>query len=58
MKYLSKEQIINLHSIAIKKTGGIDGLRDNGLLESAINSPCTNCQQVCPKDAIHYSKQV
>lgn len=39
MKYLSKEQIINLHSIAIKKTGGIDGLRDNGLLESAINSP-------------------
>lgn len=39
MKYLSKEQLINLHSIAIKRTGGIDGLRDDDLLDSAINSP-------------------
>lgn len=39
MKFLSKEQLINLHSIVIKRTGGISGIRDNGLLDSAINSP-------------------
>lgn len=39
MKHLSKQQIMNLHSLAIKKTGGLDGIRDEGLLESAINSP-------------------
>ncbi|MCX7951919.1 MAG: type II toxin-antitoxin system death-on-curing family toxin [Clostridiales bacterium] len=39
MKFLSKEQLINLHAIVIKRTGGISGLRDNGLLDSAINSP-------------------
>ncbi|MDY4077887.1 MAG: type II toxin-antitoxin system death-on-curing family toxin [Clostridium sp.] len=39
MVKLSKEQIILLHSMAINKTGGLDGIRDEGLLESAINSP-------------------
>ncbi|WP_160687099.1 type II toxin-antitoxin system death-on-curing family toxin [Clostridium sp. C2-6-12] len=39
MKHLSKQQIMHLHSLAIKKTGGLDGIRDEGLLESAINSP-------------------
>lgn len=39
MVKLSKEQIILLHSMAIRKTGGLDGIRDEGLLESAINSP-------------------
>ena len=39
MKKLSKEQILLLHSIAIKKTGGLDGIRDSGLLESALHSP-------------------
>jgi len=36
---LSKEQILSIHSILISKTGGIDGIRDDGLLVSAINSP-------------------
>ena len=36
---LSKEQIIILHSHLIKETGGIDGVRDNTLLESAIAAP-------------------
>ncbi len=39
MKRLSLQQIINLHHMLIAQTGGIDGVRDNGLLESAINSP-------------------
>lgn len=39
MKHLSKEQMIYLHSMAVKKTGGLDGIRDEGLLDSALNSP-------------------
>ena len=39
MKHLSKQQIMHLHSLAIKKTGGLDGIRDEGLLDSALNSP-------------------
>ncbi len=39
MIVLSKQQILLLHSQLISKTGGSDGLRDVGLLESAINSP-------------------
>ncbi len=36
---LSKEQIIKLHSHLIAETGGIDGIRDANLLESAIAAP-------------------
>ena len=39
MKRLSKEQVIKIHSQLISATGGSDGLRDIGLLESALNSP-------------------
>ena len=39
MIVLSKQQILLLHSKLILETGGSDGLRDVGLLESAINSP-------------------
>ena len=39
MIVLSKRQILLLHSQLISETGGSDGLRDAGLLESAINSP-------------------
>ena len=35
MRILSKEQILMLHSQLIAATGGSDGLRDEGLLESA-----------------------
>lgn len=30
---LSKEQIIMMHSQLIEQTGGIDGIRDEGLME-------------------------
>lgn len=38
MIILSKKQILNLHSQLINKFGGIDGVRDEGLLESPLNS--------------------
>jgi death-on-curing protein len=39
MKKINKEHILLLHQILIKYTGGADGVRDEGLLESAINTP-------------------
>lgn len=39
MKKLTKEQIILLHHELIKETGGTDGIRDEGLLDSALNAP-------------------
>lgn len=39
MKKLSKKQIIMLHSQLIKATGGSYEIRDEGLLDSAINLP-------------------
>lgn len=36
---LSKNQILMLHSQLIEETGGTDGIRDEGLLESALNAP-------------------
>jgi death-on-curing protein len=39
MKRLTKAQVINMHSLLIKETGGIDGIRDESMLESALNAP-------------------
>ena len=39
MRVLSKRQILMLHSMLVAQSGGADGLRDEGLLESAINTP-------------------
>jgi death-on-curing protein len=36
---LTKKQILMLHSQLIQETGGSDGLRDEGLLESALEAP-------------------
>ena len=36
---LTKKQILMLHSELIKTTGGSDGIRDIGLLESALETP-------------------
>ena len=38
MILLTADEIINLHTKLITKTGGSDGLRDRGLLESAVYS--------------------
>jgi len=39
MILISKEQVLKIHTSLIKETGGIDGIRDENLLESALNSP-------------------
>lgn len=39
MKYLTKEQIIYLHKRLIQEYGGMDGIRNEDLLESALASP-------------------
>lgn len=38
MIILTVDEIIEIHSLIIKKTGGLDGLREKGLLESAVFS--------------------
>lgn len=39
MKILSERQIIMLHDQLIRETGGSQGLRDEGLLQSALAAP-------------------
>ena len=39
MKILNKRQLLMLHSMLITNSGGMDGLRDEGLLDSAITTP-------------------
>ncbi len=36
---LTTKQVISIHSSLIEATGGTDGVRDMGLLESALESP-------------------
>ena len=33
------EQIIELHTLILKRSGGLDGIRDKGSLESAVAAP-------------------
>lgn len=39
MKRLTKTQILKMHNLIIEKTGGSSGVRDEGLLDSALNLP-------------------
>ena len=39
MKILNKRQVLLLHSTLIAQSGGLDGTRDEGLLDSALNAP-------------------
>ncbi len=39
MKVLSKRQVLLIHEQLIRETGGSQGLRDEGLLESALAAP-------------------
>ena len=39
MLSLSVQEVIAIHSKLIIRTGGSDGIRDIGLLESAVNAP-------------------
>ena len=52
MIVLSKEQVISLHSQLIEETGGVGGLRDEGLLDSALNAPFQSFGDVEPFPSI------
>ena len=39
MKRISKRQVLLLHNKLIEESGGSDGIREDGLLESALNAP-------------------
>ena len=39
MKILTKKQVLMLHGQLVEETGGSAGLRDDGLLESALSAP-------------------
>ena len=39
MKRLSVERIEQIHHLMIEETSGMDGVHDEGLLESAVNAP-------------------
>ena len=39
MILLNKEQLKYLHSKMIQETGGSNGIRDEGLLDSALSAP-------------------
>ncbi len=39
MRSLPLEEVIHIHSEAIREFGGSDGIRDMELLESAVNAP-------------------
>lgn len=52
MIVLSKEQIVTLHDALIAETVGDTGLRDEGLLESALNAPFQSFATVEPFPSI------
>ncbi len=39
MKRLTKQQVLLLHTALVRETGSTDGIRDEGLLDSALNAP-------------------
>lgn len=41
-KFLDFERIVQLNNLATKTFGGADGIRDKGLIESAINQPLSS----------------
>jgi death-on-curing protein len=38
-RYLSLPQVCYLHRLALEKYGGLDGIRDQGALDSAVAQP-------------------
>ncbi|MES5160987.1 type II toxin-antitoxin system death-on-curing family toxin [Fannyhessea vaginae] len=39
MKYLTQEQVMKLHQVLIETSGGSLGIRDEGMLDSALKTP-------------------
>ena len=52
MKILTKHQIVLLHEQLINETGGSHGIRDEGMLESALSAPFQEFQAFSPYPTI------
>lgn len=39
MRYLTLDEVLELHSLVLQQSGGMPGLRDRNILESAIAQP-------------------
>lgn len=39
IRYLTLEEVLELHRLAVERTGGLDGVRDLGGLDSAVAQP-------------------
>ena len=39
IRYVSREDALEIHALSIERYGGIEGLRDEGLLDSALAQP-------------------
>ena len=46
MRILSKDEVLQLHRMLINDTGGSHGLRDESLLESALNMPFSSFDSI------------
>ena len=42
-EFLDLEDVLQIHTLQLDEFGGIAGLRDRGLLESAVEQPRTTC---------------
>ena len=52
MKILTKRQIVLLHEQLINETGGSHGIRDGGMLESALSAPLQEFEAFSPYPTI------
>jgi len=43
IRYLSLEEVLELHRLVLRQSGGLEGVRDLGGLESAVAQPQMTC---------------
>ena len=48
---LTKNEVLSIHEIAIARFGGLDGVRDEGMLESALAQPHMTFDGIGPRSA-------
>ncbi len=54
---LTKEQVLYLHTEMIRETGGSDGLRDEGMLDSALAAPFQSFDGYTPYPSLQQRPQ-
>ena len=50
-EFLDLEEVLEIHALQLDGFGGIAGVRDRGLLESAVEQPRleSSCMPICSK---------